>query len=163
MLKRSIVLSFIVLLMATSLAEAEDALVVSAWGGNWKDSLEKVVGKAFTAKTGIPVEFEAGGTIDRLATPSRARTAATAHAAAGRPPPAAVTASAAARVSGTARPGTTTHGGAPGRPALAPRLATATRSQPPARGHGRTAARPRRVDRTGSYLMVTWRPGRRGL
>ena len=64
-------------------------------------------------------------TIDRLASPSRARAAATAHgAAAGSPPPAAVTASAAARVPGTARPGTITHSGAPGRPALAPRLAT---------------------------------------
>src|SRR3990170_2027438 len=27
----------------------------------------RVVGKAFTAKTGVPVEFEVGGTIDRLA------------------------------------------------------------------------------------------------
>ena len=64
-------------------------------------------------------------TIDRLASQSPARATAAAHAAApGRPPPAAVTASAAARVSGTARPGNTAHGGAPGRPALAPRLAT---------------------------------------
>ena len=67
MLKRSVVLMLVVLLAAASAAEAQDPLVVSAWGGNWKDSLEKVVGKAFTAKTGIPVEFEAGGTIDRLA------------------------------------------------------------------------------------------------
>ena len=67
MLKRSVVLMLGVLLAAASAAEAQDTLVVSAWGGNWKDSLEKVVGKAFTAKTGIPVEFEAGGTIDRLA------------------------------------------------------------------------------------------------
>ena len=67
MLKRSVVLMLGVLLAAASAAEAQNALVVSAWGGNWKDSLEKVVGKAFTAKTGIPVEFEVGGTIDRLA------------------------------------------------------------------------------------------------
>jgi putative spermidine/putrescine transport system substrate-binding protein len=67
MLKRSVVLPLVVLLVAASAAEAQNALVVSAWGGNWKDSLEKVVGKAFTAKTGIPVEFEVGGTIDRLA------------------------------------------------------------------------------------------------
>src|SRR6202171_3938238 len=67
MLKRSVVLMLVVLLAAASAAEAQNALVVSAWGGNWKDSLEKVVGKAFTAKTGIPVEFEVGGTIDRLA------------------------------------------------------------------------------------------------
>ena len=67
MAKRLVVLMLGVLLAAVSAAEAQNALVVSAWGGNWKDSLEKVVGKAFTAKTGIPVEFEAGGTIDRLA------------------------------------------------------------------------------------------------
>jgi len=67
MVKRSIVLMLGVLLAAASAAEAQNALVVSAWGGNWKDSLEKIVGKAFTAKTGIPVEFEVGGTIDRLA------------------------------------------------------------------------------------------------
>jgi putative spermidine/putrescine transport system substrate-binding protein len=48
-------------------AHAQNALVVSVWGGNWKDTVEKVIGKAFTAKTGMPVEFEVGGTIDRLA------------------------------------------------------------------------------------------------
>jgi len=67
MLKRAVVLMLLVLLVSASAAEAQNALVVSAWGGNWKDSLEKIVAKSFTAKTGIPVEFEAGGTIDRLA------------------------------------------------------------------------------------------------
>jgi len=67
MMKRSIVLMLLALLAVAPAAEAQNALVVSAWGGNWKDSLEKVVAKAFTAKTGIPVEFEVGGTIDRLA------------------------------------------------------------------------------------------------
>jgi putative spermidine/putrescine transport system substrate-binding protein len=67
MLKRLIVLTLFAFLAAAPAAEAQNALVVSAWGGNWKDSLEKVVAKSFTAKTGIPVEFEAGGTIDRLA------------------------------------------------------------------------------------------------
>jgi putative spermidine/putrescine transport system substrate-binding protein len=46
---------------------AADPLVISVWGGNWKDTVEKVVAKPFTAKTGIPVEFEVGGTLDRLA------------------------------------------------------------------------------------------------
>ena len=41
--------------------------MVSVWGGNWKDTVDRVIGKAFTAKTGMPVEFEVGGTIDRLA------------------------------------------------------------------------------------------------
>ncbi len=45
----------------------KEPLVVSVWGGNWKDTIEKIVAKAYTAKTGIPVEFEVGGTIDRLA------------------------------------------------------------------------------------------------
>src|SRR5262247_1636946 len=67
MLKRAVVLMLSALLAAASGAEAQNALVVSAWGGNWKDSLEKIVAKSFTAKTGIPVEFEVGGTIDRLA------------------------------------------------------------------------------------------------
>jgi putative spermidine/putrescine transport system substrate-binding protein len=67
MLKRLIALVLLTLLAAVSAAEAQNALVVSAWGGNWKDSLEKIVAKSFTAKTGIPVEFEVGGTIDRLA------------------------------------------------------------------------------------------------
>jgi putative spermidine/putrescine transport system substrate-binding protein len=67
MLKRLIVLMMFASLAAVPAAEAQNALVVSAWGGNWKDSLEKIVAKNFTAKTGIPVEFEAGGTIDRLA------------------------------------------------------------------------------------------------
>jgi putative spermidine/putrescine transport system substrate-binding protein len=48
-------------------AHAADPLVISTWGGNWKDAVEKVIAKPFTAKTGIPVEFEVGGTIDRLA------------------------------------------------------------------------------------------------
>ena len=57
---------FAILLLASG-ASAQNALVVSIWGGNWKDTVEKVVAKPFTAKTGIPVEFEVGGTIDRLA------------------------------------------------------------------------------------------------
>ena len=48
-------------------ARAQNTLVVSVWGGNWKNTVESVIGKAFTARTGIPVEYEVGGTIDRLA------------------------------------------------------------------------------------------------
>jgi putative spermidine/putrescine transport system substrate-binding protein len=54
-------------LALASPAPAADPLVVSVWGGNWKDTVERVVARPFTAKTGIPVEFEVGGTIDRLA------------------------------------------------------------------------------------------------
>src|SRR5204863_9103396 len=44
---------------------AQGPLVVNVWGGNWKDTVERIVAKPFTAKTGIPVEFEVGGTLDR--------------------------------------------------------------------------------------------------
>jgi putative spermidine/putrescine transport system substrate-binding protein len=60
-------LAVLTLALVSPVARAQNALVVSVWGGNWKDTVEKVVGKAFTAKTGIPVEYEVGGTIDRLA------------------------------------------------------------------------------------------------
>ena len=60
--------SLLVVLATTTLpSSAADPLVVSVWGGNWKDTVERVVAKPFTAKTGIPVEFEVGGTLDRLA------------------------------------------------------------------------------------------------
>jgi putative spermidine/putrescine transport system substrate-binding protein len=57
----------LLILALVSPAPAVEPLVVSTWGGNWKDTVEKVIGKAFTAQTGIPVEFEVGGTLDRLA------------------------------------------------------------------------------------------------
>jgi putative spermidine/putrescine transport system substrate-binding protein len=60
-------LALVALLVTPAAALAADPLVVSIWGGNWKDTVEKVVAKPFTAKTGIPVEFEVGGTLDRLA------------------------------------------------------------------------------------------------
>ncbi|HEV8532440.1 MAG TPA: ABC transporter substrate-binding protein [Methylomirabilota bacterium] len=64
---RMLVLISMAVLIVAPAAHAQDALVVSVWGGNWKDTVERVIGKAFTAKTGTPVEFEVGGTIDRLA------------------------------------------------------------------------------------------------
>jgi len=70
MRSRLIVAILATLLTLPSLAPAawaQNALVVSVWGGNWKNTVESVIGKAFTAKTGVPVEFEVGGTIDRLA------------------------------------------------------------------------------------------------
>jgi hypothetical protein len=63
-------------------------------------------------------------TIDRLASLSRTRAAATAHGAAvGRPSRVAATVLPAASVLGTPDPRGTAHAGTPGRPALAPRLA----------------------------------------
>ena len=48
-------------------ASAADALVVSGWGGAWKDLIATTVGNKFTEETGIPVEIVTGGTMDRLA------------------------------------------------------------------------------------------------
>jgi putative spermidine/putrescine transport system substrate-binding protein len=67
MLARLVVASLLALGLASTPAHAQNSLVISVWGGNWKDTVEKVIGKAFTARTGMPVEFEVGGTIDRLA------------------------------------------------------------------------------------------------
>src|SRR5262245_31502868 len=50
----------------TGSAVAADKLVVSIWGGSWKDLVEQTVAKKFTAETGAQVEFVTGGTIDRL-------------------------------------------------------------------------------------------------
>ncbi len=47
-------------------AVAEDKLVVSIWGGSWRDLVAATAAKKFTEATGVPVEFITGGTIDRL-------------------------------------------------------------------------------------------------
>jgi len=47
-------------------AVAEDKLVISSWGGSWRDLVADTAAKKFTAETGIGVEFITGGTIDRL-------------------------------------------------------------------------------------------------
>jgi putative spermidine/putrescine transport system substrate-binding protein len=57
---------FSVLLLAPLTAAAQDKLVVSIWGGSWRDMVDNIIGKKFTAETGVPVEYITGGTIDRL-------------------------------------------------------------------------------------------------
>jgi putative spermidine/putrescine transport system substrate-binding protein len=47
-------------------AVAEDKLVVSIWGGSWRDLVAATAARKFTEATGVPVEFITGGTIDRL-------------------------------------------------------------------------------------------------
>ena len=47
-------------------AAAQDKLVVSVWGGSWRDMVANIIAKKFTAETGIAVEYITGGTIDRL-------------------------------------------------------------------------------------------------
>jgi putative spermidine/putrescine transport system substrate-binding protein len=67
MLARIATVALVVAIGLVSPARAAEPLVISIWGGNWKDTIDRVVAKPFTQKTGIPVEFEVGGTIDRLA------------------------------------------------------------------------------------------------
>ena len=50
----------------TTGALAADKLVISTWGGSWKDLIAQTAAKKFTAETGVEVEFITGGTIDRL-------------------------------------------------------------------------------------------------
>ncbi|OZI28711.1 ABC transporter substrate-binding protein [Bordetella genomosp. 1] len=49
-----------------SAARAEDALVISTWGGSFRDLIDENIGKEFTRQTGVPVKYITGGTIDRL-------------------------------------------------------------------------------------------------
>jgi putative spermidine/putrescine transport system substrate-binding protein len=56
----------IMLLVAANMAEAQQKLVVSIWGGNWRDGAKEAIATEFTKRTGIPVEFITGGTMDRL-------------------------------------------------------------------------------------------------
>jgi putative spermidine/putrescine transport system substrate-binding protein len=59
----SIALALLLVPMQTT---AQDKLVVSVWGGSWRDMVDNLIGKKFTATTGVPVEYITGGTIDRL-------------------------------------------------------------------------------------------------
>jgi putative spermidine/putrescine transport system substrate-binding protein len=47
-------------------AVAQDKLVVSIWGGSWRDLVASTAAKRFTEQTGVAVDFITGGTIDRL-------------------------------------------------------------------------------------------------
>lgn len=54
------------LALAAGPALAQQKLMVSIWGGSWRDMVAETVGKKFTADTGVQVEYVTGGTIDRL-------------------------------------------------------------------------------------------------
>jgi putative spermidine/putrescine transport system substrate-binding protein len=56
----------VVLSLAVAPAQAQDKLVISIWGGSWRDLVAETVARKFTKETGVPVEFITGGTIDRL-------------------------------------------------------------------------------------------------
>ena len=50
------VIGALALLLAPVRAIAQDKLVVSVWGGSWRDMVDNLIGKKFTAATGVPVE-----------------------------------------------------------------------------------------------------------
>lgn len=52
--------------LGSTAAHAQDALVVSTWGGSFRDLIDESIGKEFTRQTGVPVKYVTGGTIDRL-------------------------------------------------------------------------------------------------
>jgi putative spermidine/putrescine transport system substrate-binding protein len=54
------------LLLSPLTAMAQEKLVVSVWGGSWRDMVAEIIGKKFTAETGVQVDYITGGTIDRL-------------------------------------------------------------------------------------------------
>jgi putative spermidine/putrescine transport system substrate-binding protein len=51
---------------AVSVASAKDKLVVSTWGGSFRDLIDESIGQKFAKETGAEVEYVTGGTIDRL-------------------------------------------------------------------------------------------------
>ncbi|MCW8086273.1 ABC transporter substrate-binding protein [Sabulicella glaciei] len=53
-------------LAAPALAQSRQPLRISVWGGSWRDLVSEQIGRRFTQATGIPVEYQTGGTIDRL-------------------------------------------------------------------------------------------------
>lgn len=55
-----------VLWFGAGVAQAKDKLVVSIWGGNWRDGAKEAIATEFTKRTGIDVDFITGGTMDRL-------------------------------------------------------------------------------------------------
>lgn len=59
-------------LAAPALAQPRPPLRISVWGGSWRDLVNDQIGRRFTRETGIAVEYQTGGTIDRL---NRARLA----------------------------------------------------------------------------------------
>ncbi|EWY37823.1 ABC transporter substrate-binding protein [Skermanella stibiiresistens SB22] len=53
-------------ILAVVPAQAADKLVVSTWGGSFRDLIDEAIGQKFTADTGVEVEYVTGGTMDRL-------------------------------------------------------------------------------------------------
>lgn len=66
MFRRTFFAYLLVIAASISHAKAAEKLVVSVWGGSWKEMANDIIAKKFTERTGAEVEFITGGTIDRL-------------------------------------------------------------------------------------------------
>lgn len=66
MIRKLLTLCVLSTALAGTTAWAQDALVVSTWGGSFRDLIDENIGKEFTKQTGVPVKYVTGGTIDRL-------------------------------------------------------------------------------------------------
>lgn len=62
---KRLILALVALAIAVPV-QAQDKLVVSIWGGSWRDLVAETAAKKFTQETGAEVQFITGGTIDRL-------------------------------------------------------------------------------------------------
>lgn len=62
---RKLLLTAAAAMLFAPAAQAE-TLVVSSWGGSFRDLIAETIAKKFTEETGVDVEFITGGTIDRL-------------------------------------------------------------------------------------------------
>jgi putative spermidine/putrescine transport system substrate-binding protein len=62
----AIVLCALAIAGVPAVASAKDKLVVSTWGGSFRDLIDESIGRKFTAETGADIEYVTGGTIDRL-------------------------------------------------------------------------------------------------
>src|SRR3982074_153202 len=68
-MKRALKLTALILLSTLAIggqAAAQEKLVVSTWGGSFRDLIDEAIAKKFTVETGVKVEYITGGTIDRL-------------------------------------------------------------------------------------------------
>src|SRR5438128_11206786 len=50
-------ITVLALLLVRVPATAEDTLVASVWGGCWRDMVDNLIGKKFTAATCLPVDY----------------------------------------------------------------------------------------------------------
>lgn len=60
------VLALSALIAATAPGQAGETLVVSTWGGSFRDLIDEAIATKFKAETGADVQYVTGGTIDRL-------------------------------------------------------------------------------------------------